>query len=262
MTAAQFQLGILGLTRLERTAIQSVCSLTRSRSRRYDVLPGEAMVRADIMLVDGDDVGAQRAWAGLHAARTTRPALLIAGDPSRFPAAHYTLTRGHFAGRLLRSLDEIAIREFKSLPDLKLADSGSAQAPWMPEAHADRTAPIALVVDDSEVVRLQLRAFLELVGMRVELAADAEHGLLLARQHRYDLILLDVVLPEMDGYQACRALRSSDNARSTPVVMLTGRGSTFDRIRGVMAGCSRYLIKPIEAQALHAVVKEMVPALR
>jgi len=104
------------------------------------------------------------------------------------------------------------------------------------------------------VVRTRMRTLLELHGLRVDLAEDAESGLKCARENRYQAIFLDVMMPGMDGYTACRRLKSDRNA--PPIVLLTSRDSPFDKIRGIMAGCSRYLTKPITVDDLHKLLQE------
>jgi twitching motility two-component system response regulator PilG len=115
-----------------------------------------------------------------------------------------------------------------------------------------------LVVDDSIVVRTQIRTLLDLHGLHPDLAATAEEGLAFMRAKRYEIVFLDVVLPGIDGYAACRQMKSIGHS-SPPIVMLTSRDSPFDKIRGVMAGCSRYLTKPIGAASLCKVLQEFLP---
>lgn len=264
MEMVDFNLGIFGLTHTERAAISSVCKLSRHRRRRYQVLDQKDSSNVHIALVDGDDVEARRHWTASSPFQAGRPALLISRDPKQQNAEgfSYTLSRGYFAGRLIRTLDEVAMHQFKSLPELKVDDDGEVPvfSPFQ-GMNTGSDTPVALVVDDSEVVRMQMRALLELVGLRVELAESAEQALAMSAQQTYSIIFLDVELPEMDGYTACRRLKSRGRAKDCPVVMLTARDSAFDRIRGVMAGCNRYLTKPVAAENLYMVLKSFVPDL-
>lgn len=268
MENTEFNIGIFGLTHTERAAVSSVCNLTRHRKRRYQVLPEAKLGNIHIALVDGDDPEAQRRWTASSPFQVGRPALLISRDPDSNvnPAYSYTMNRGYFAGRLIRTLDEVAMQLFRSLPEMKIDDSG--EAPQLIGQSHLRTmgggvdSPVALVVDDSEVVRLQMQALLELAGMRVVAVESAERALEAVARQSFDIIFLDIELPEMDGYTACRKLKSRDRANDCPVIMLTGRDSAFDRIRGVMAGCSRYMIKPVAAEDLYSVLNQFVPRLQ
>jgi twitching motility two-component system response regulator PilG len=124
---------------------------------------------------------------------------------------------------------------------------------------ADERRPlIALVVDDSETVRTQLSAALERVGIQSRAVGDAEGAINAMRERSFDLILLDVVMPGIDGYELCRRIKQDPYARGTPVLMLTSRSSPFDRARGALAGCDSYLTKPVTWAAFSAEVDKVL----
>lgn len=262
MENRHFNLEIFGLTETEQRAVTSVCNLTRHRRLRYEVIAEPGRNKAHIALVDGDDPVARRRWQGSQSFHDGRPRVLISRQPdvSANDDFSYSLNRSHFAARLIRTLDDIVAKQIEISPDLKIDDDGN-----VPEFSArrqrlnDPNLPIALVVEDSATARMQMRALLELVGMRVELADSAERGLEAAARQRFDIVFMDIELPGMDGYAACRKLKSRDRLSSCPVVMLTARDGAFDRIRGMMAGCNRYLIKPVAAEDLYGVLKELLP---
>jgi two-component system, cell cycle response regulator len=259
MKGTEFLLGILGLNRVERMTVASVCSLTHSRPRGYTVLPQDRSGDADIMLVDADDAVACSSWEQSPVRISGKPALMISRDPSIISDQPYALPRTNFASRLVKILDQITIREFKFLPDMVVSDTNvfDAGLGMTPRAATGvpKDLPRALVVDDSVVVRTKMRTLLELHGLHADLAEDAEQGLAFMRVNRYAIVFLDVVLPGMDGYAACRQMKANDK-NAPPIIMLTGRDSPFDKIRGVMAGCNRYLTKPIAVDALHKVLRE------
>jgi two-component system OmpR family response regulator len=99
-----------------------------------------------------------------------------------------------------------------------------------------------LVVDDDATVRDVLTTLLGFEGFEVRTASDGPTGLELAESMKPDIVLLDVVLPELDGLEVCRLLRK--RAPSTRVVMLTGRSTAEDELHGVAAGADAYLRKP------------------
>ncbi len=258
----RFQLGVMGLSRLERTMIGSVCSLTNSRVRGYTMLPEERCPEADITVVDADDAEAYASWRESEPCRSGRPALMLTANAEATAAKGlpYCLPRNNFAARLLKMLDRITIREFKYVPELVIGEDQpafDASALAHSAGRVDRNAPRVLVIDDSLVIRTRLQVALQLNGFEVDLAADAETALELVTEQRYAVVLLDVVLPGIDGYTACRNLRTSAGDPSLPIVMLTGRSSTFDRVRGLMAGCTRYLTKPVNAEELRKLLAEL-----
>lgn len=113
-----------------------------------------------------------------------------------------------------------------------------------------------LVVDDERATREGLGRALQLEGYGVELASDGEEALLCERRQGSDLIVLDVLMPRLDGLEACRRLRASGSA--TPVLMLTARVEVEDRVEGLDAGADDYLTKPFALDELLARVRALL----
>jgi len=123
----------------------------------------------------------------------------------------------------------------------------------------DRIAPTvhALVVDDSLPVRIQMRQALQPLSWHVDFAENGEQALDMLCKHRYDIIFLDVVLPGIDGYETCRRAKAG-NATDTPIIMLTSASSPADRVKGKLAGCNTYLIKPVTPPVLRQLIEQYV----
>jgi len=113
---------------------------------------------------------------------------------------------------------------------------------------------VLLIEDDPRVARVVQRALQE-AGKRVEVVHDGAEGLARAQTASYDLIVLDVMLPELDGIELCRSLRRQ--RVRTPVLMLTARDSVADRVRGLDAGADDYLTKPFALEELLARVRAL-----
>lgn len=107
-----------------------------------------------------------------------------------------------------------------------------------------------LVVDDSPTVRKLIAAKLEKSGHNVICAADGIEGLEKLEERVPDLVLLDIAMPRMDGYEVCKQIRSNSAAASVPVVMISGKDGFFDKVRGKMAGCTGYVTKPFGPETL------------
>lgn len=107
-----------------------------------------------------------------------------------------------------------------------------------------------LLVDDSPTAILWQRMILEEDQYEIVVANDGEEGLRLARTERPDLVLLDVTMPRMNGFEALRALRADDDLRDTPIIMVTTRGGTPDVMEGYESGCSEYVTKPLDGAEL------------
>ncbi|EJY54706.1 two component transcriptional regulator, winged helix family [Alicyclobacillus hesperidum URH17-3-68] len=107
---------------------------------------------------------------------------------------------------------------------------------------------VLLVEDEPGLIEF-LTLELELQGVAVDVAPDGESGLALAREHPYDLLLVDIMLPGMNGIELCQAVRMFSNV---PLIMLTARGSVADRVDGLNAGADDYLVKPFAIEELWA----------
>jgi DNA-binding response OmpR family regulator len=113
-----------------------------------------------------------------------------------------------------------------------------------------------LIVEDDENLAMTLRDDLELEGYRVEVASHGETALARALDAPFDLVVLDVMLPGMDGFEVCRRLRRS--GRRVPVIMLTARVQEADRVMGLELGADDYVTKPFSARELRARVKAVL----
>ncbi len=104
-----------------------------------------------------------------------------------------------------------------------------------------------LVVDDEEKIRGLIRKYAEFEGHRVTEAADGMEAVRLCRENTYDIIILDIMMPELDGFSACREIRKTCD---TPVIMLSARGEEYDRIHGFELGVDDYVVKPFSPREL------------
>jgi DNA-binding response OmpR family regulator len=112
-----------------------------------------------------------------------------------------------------------------------------------------------LLVDDSSTVLLMERMILSKSEYDVVTAKDGQEGLDKALAEKPDLILMDVVMPRMDGFEACRRLREREDTKGIPVIMVTTRGELASLETGYASGCSDYVTKPINGLELLAKVR-------
>ncbi len=110
--------------------------------------------------------------------------------------------------------------------------------------------PRILLVEDNEMNRDMLSRRLERKGYEVTIAVDGQQGMDMARAGGYDLILMDMSLPEVDGWEATRMLRAEPDTRSVPIIALTAHAMAGDRDKALEAGCDDYDTKPIELPRL------------
>lgn len=127
---------------------------------------------------------------------------------------------------------------------------------------ADTADRRALLVDDEESTRELLRLHLTLTGFAVDEAGDGCAALDRARSTRYDIILLDLMLPKVDGFVVCRTVRSGGVNKDTPILMLTARDTESDKVLGLESGADDYLTKPFGIRELLARVDAVLRRAR
>jgi CheY-like chemotaxis protein/HPt (histidine-containing phosphotransfer) domain-containing protein len=147
------------------------------------------------------------------------------------------------------------------------AGSLSRTAPGVERAAAIETASSALsqlilVVEDNEINRTVVTALLNKLGLQVAVARNGREAIEMAGEHDYDAILMDCLMPEIDGFQATRQIREDEGALHVPIVAMTALSMPGDRERCFAAGMDDYLSKPIRGTALEAVIERWLPTER
>lgn len=115
-----------------------------------------------------------------------------------------------------------------------------------------------LLVDDEPGLREAVEAYLEDEGFNVKVASNANEGWELIQEETPDLVITDIMMPQVDGYQFLEQLREDPRYKGLPVIFLTAKGMTTDRIKGYEAGCDAYLSKPFDPDELVAIVKNLL----
>jgi DNA-binding response OmpR family regulator len=134
---------------------------------------------------------------------------------------------------------------------MMIATMAAPQTPALPDR------PILVVDDDAKIVRL-VRTYLERDGFAVVTAGDGPAALAAIEEHRPALVVLDLMLPELDGRAVIRAVRRDEEAGATPILVLSARGTTLDRIAGLEDGADDYLPKPFSPAELVVRVKAIL----
>ena len=112
-----------------------------------------------------------------------------------------------------------------------------------------------LVCDDDRNICELLRLYLVKEGFEVVLATDGEQAVELFRKEKFDIVLLDIMMPKLDGWQVCREVRKKSNM---PIIMITAKGETFDKVLGLELGSDDYVVKPFDPKEIVARIKAIM----
>lgn len=115
-----------------------------------------------------------------------------------------------------------------------------------------------LIVDDSRTEQHVFSRILEKHGHQVLIAEDGQQGVSMAHEHRPDLILMDIVMPEMDGFQATRQLQRSAETQSIPIIIISTKSQQTDQIWAQRQGAASYLVKPMDEETLIGEIKSLL----
>lgn len=264
-----FKVGLFGLAPNEQKTLGSIFKLAASRSRKYNLVGSNEQAEADIVLIDIDDPKAIEAWKSFSVHHSNVPILKVTKQAGT--DASGVVRRPLTLKRVLEALDRVTIDALKYVPELVVGAEGGeideATSAALKDAassaqQTNRSNVKALVIDDSAAVRKSMEIQLGLYGMNIDFAETGEEALDYTKDKKdYDIIFLDIMMPGIDGYKVCKTLRADKHFKQTPIIMLTGKGSRFDKLKGTMAGASLYLTKPVEQEQLQGVLKKFLPKL-
>jgi two-component system, cell cycle response regulator len=260
-----FKVTVFGLAPNEQNTLGSIFKLAASRNRKYVIAQDKNS--ADIVLVDIDNPKAVEVWKAFSAQGGKAPAVKVTKGAAAADDI-MVIRRPLTLKRVLETLDKVTIEVLKYVPELVVGgdedmDAETAAALKDAAASAKQAAKSgvkALVIDDSAAVRKSMDIQLSLMGMHIDFAESGEEALDKAKVTTdYDIVFLDIMMPGIDGYKVCKTLRATKEFKQTPIIMLTGKGSRFDKLKGTMAGASLYLTKPVEQEQLQDVIKKFLP---
>ncbi|HEY0885269.1 MAG TPA: response regulator [Ramlibacter sp.] len=247
------RLAVKGLKPIERQLLEGLVKVSQRRSPRLAILDAQAARDADVIVIDARDPAAMT-WAQQRPWLAHRAVIWIDGTQA---GSGHTLLRRPVQWPILPM---VLARALERGPGTAGTATPAPPQPAAPTAAPSRTARI-LVVDDSLAVRVHLRSLLEPRGYQIAEADCVAAAMARIEEGRFDCVLMDVLMPQVDGYEGCHRIKARlRGADAVPVVMLTSKGSPFDRIRGKMAGCDAYLTKPVDPQHLGEVLAQQVGA--
>lgn len=273
-----FKVGVVGASREAFGALSRIFGVTRYRTRSYQAVPIRSNTRVidrdiDFIILCTNNPNVLNYWISQRpeGAAMNTPLIRVARSiPEGYDG--YVITVPVNPSRLLKLLDNYTIKELNFFPEFEI---GQEAVDVNKEAmdglkflqdgkggYRRSGLTQALVVDDSLPVRRQVEIEFGLLGVKVDSVATAEEAIDAASKKTYDIIFMDVVMPGMGGYAACKRMKRCLLNKNTPVVLLTSRSSSFDRIRGALAGCDTYLIKPISHTEFDNVINKYFSAAK
>lgn len=244
-----------GFQLFEKRIIETTVRLSKNRTPSLVLLNEQEHSSADVLIIDCLDTEAMQ-WAKLHEQElVNRTVIWVDGNSINKGQKHVRMNRPilwvNLPITLARIFDDFSLQEQESIA---LAAEKTHQ-----ETIPKNNKSNILVVDDSQAVRDYLSKVLKRSGYKVDTAESGDDAIEIIKDKHYDCVLMDVLMPGIDGYKACREIRrSKTHGVATAVVMLTSKTSPFDKIRGKMAGCDAYLTKPVKIQVLLETVKSYI----
>lgn len=272
----ELKLFVLGLNETELRLLNSIVQVSQRRSRRLILVPMTQAMTADVMILAVSDSQVVD-WVKRNA-QLIKSLPVIWIEAKNIPSIHLSINRPVQWSQLLlyikqaiqkkRSFEEVAksnatnqLAHTTSATSQKVQDlqKQAALKPATVQSSSSAQASHILVVDDSWAVRRHLSTILEQKNYQITLASDGLEAVNEFSADMFDCVLMDVVMPEVDGYEACRQIKKlSKGKHNVPVIMLTSKTSPFDKIRGKMAGCDAYLTKPVSDGLLQQILDKHV----
>ncbi|HEY8158990.1 MAG TPA: response regulator [Methylobacter sp.] len=256
----QLRVALLGFESVNEAKLIRVFQIERSDGEcRYIAAKPSNQACSDILMVNYDDPAALQEKDRILGAHPQAQVVAVSrGSIQEAPAYHI---RGMLiAAKVLNVLDKVSAElrsETASVQSQVVAEKNSPhdQAIVTEKLAAATSACVGgyrvLVVDDSPAIQKSLElnlAILPKIGV-IDFADSGESAIEKAETKQYDLIFLDVMMPGIDGYETCTQLRKKPEYKKTPIIMVSGKTSPLDEVKGVMAGCTTYLTKPVQPEA-------------
>ncbi len=248
-------IGLIGMPTIEEKRLQAAFEFSKGRHTSY--VDKGLYTPPDILMVNADEPKSLIEWRAyrnkLDAKDITNPPSVLVSRQREFKTAHYQVRRPLIASRIISVLDQVANKELEIDDEVAIASIKTINESKTDSTDSNNGGGLALVVDDSLPVRIQMNAVLTPFTSRVDLAETGEEALDLVNENNYDIIFLDIILPGIDGYEVCKAIKEG-KCKDTPVILLTGNSSPADRIKGNLSGCDTYLINPVNQMVFQEVI--------
>ncbi len=273
-----FDVGTIGFSEQEIGKIKKFFHVTDSRERSYQLKDIGHNDAVDMVMVNLDSHSGVENNEFLNQ-HPGIPVITVSRNTAAGNTDGYHIKGMLLATKVIRVLDTVVIPEQKAgSAHCRRTDRSSATVTSTPtdrqtknilstathQAHPTENCFKVLVVDDSAMMQQSLALELGNAPHQIEtdFANDGETALVKIQQSKYDFIFLDVMMPGIDGYETCSEIRKIEAMRRTPVIMLSAKTSPLDEVKGIMAGCTNYLTKPIDSNDFQNMLQRILNWLR
>ena len=245
------KLCFVGLPLSDQATFERVISFCKARGESFEATlnPSES----DVLITDDEENNLKTAKQ-----LQGQSLLLVVSNDQDCNQGNVQLQRPLLVTRVMRTMEslssELSTSQTKeSTKSPTPTENQTVETPPKVEAAPAKDEPsvatgtyLALVIDDSAAIRKQLEIELRTAGIRCDFAESGEEALDKVKETTYDLLFLDIMMPGIDGYETCGKIRKDPRYKKTPVVMLSGKTAPLDEVKGVIAGASTYLTKPVK----------------
>jgi twitching motility two-component system response regulator PilG len=263
------KISILGFPQAEESKLIKILPL--ARNQQYTLQPFNISYLPDALLLFGDVASYSSQLAQLPVGHRVKMVIVAKQEPEQ--GIYYHLPFPLVASRVLRILEQLSQTDAPTPLASKPAELTVSEASIASEAKKERSGneseaitltlantavvdinsnealPVykVLVVDDSLPMQKAIAMELEKLAATVhmEFAGSGEEALDKTADKEYDFIFLDIMMPGIDGFETCAQMRKRPNMKKTPIIMLSAKTSPLDEVKGVISGCTTYLMKPI-----------------
>lgn len=259
---ADIKVGFIGFTEKDTARFLAIFSTSRQNKRTYRLddafTSKDTKVIPDIVIVNTNENWANQRCKVFRRENPEIPVVSVGANPLAYHISGMLL-----ASRVFRVLDGTPLAEAhaekkqqaiiestrSNIQQANIQTAVAVQSQTAKPVQDNKPTYHVLVVDDSEIMQKSLLHELgisSVASLLVDCADSGEQALECIGNKRYDFIFMDVMMPGIDGFEACTQIRRKPEWKKTPIIMLSAKTSPMDEVKGVMAGCTTYLTKPIK----------------
>ncbi|MCK5896049.1 MAG: response regulator [Cocleimonas sp.] len=228
-----------GLSQKDLAIFKRVIEFIEKKGKKFHQCSAES---AELFIVNDEPVAIKEAQE-----QQQSQIIITISDSETCSIGSYIIKRPLLITRVMRSMDKAS--QLCGRPSTnRTQEAKSAEKKVIKKTITERGDFHALVVDDSAAIRKQLELELRGTNISADYAVCGKDALEKINKTQYDLIFLDIIMPDIYGYEVCKQLRKKKNYKRTPVIMLSGKTEPLDEVEGIIAGATTYLLKPVKHQ--------------